>query len=138
MPVQKDLLPLYLNDALDILVFRPDWISNGLTGCEFFRGDVVGVSEGDSVRTWGYPGAARIVSTAIVRPQLRELRGVATSPCNNAFKFAPSPTTSDPLGGFSGAPVFRDDGKLVGIVSEGSDLFGIVICSELASVINQF
>jgi hypothetical protein len=137
MPLPKDLCPYYLDKTLDILVLTPDWISDSLPGREFFQGDVVPASEGNVVCTWGYPKTARTVTSEEVYCEWRELHGNATAPCDDSFKFVPSPPTSDALGGFSGAPVFRDDGKLLGIVSEGGSSFGIVKCSELLSAIDK-
>ena len=101
------------SDEVDIVVLTPTWLASGLSGLEFYNGDVATVSAGDVVATWGYPKTSRTVHDSTVTCEWEELSGEATSPVNQRFKFTTE--TACDIGGFSGAPVFRADGKLVGV-----------------------
>jgi len=134
LPLKKDEVTVK-DDRLDVIVMKPDWLSAGIDGYDFYSGDTATVSAGDAVTTWGYPGAKRTRLSDKVACRMEQISGEATAPFENCFKFANSPTYD--LGGFSGAPVFRADNKLVGLVSEASSALGIVVCHTLLSVIDQ-
>jgi hypothetical protein len=134
-------LPLQTNeitvrDDLDVIAMTPAWLSSEIAGYDFYQGDVVSVSARDTVTTWGFPGAKRKqISNTTESCPMENLVGEATNPCEGRFKFATSAAYD--LGGFSGAPVFRANGQLVGLVSEASSSFGIVTCCDLQSMLTK-
>jgi len=132
LPLNRDAITLKNGDS-DIIVLIPDWLSMGLDGHDFYTGKVATVSVGDKVTTWGFPGSQRIITSSTVSCSREELNGEATTPFDHKFRFAAS--ASYDMGGFSGAPVFRADSTLVGLVSEGNS-FGIVTCCDLQNVLN--
>lgn len=133
LPLEKEEVTVQ-DDDLDVILMKPDWLSSGIEGYDFYMGDTTTVSAGDAVTAWGYPGAKRVRLPDRVACQMEQIDGEAKAPCDNRFNFATSSTYD--LGGFSGAPVFRADRRLVGLVSEASSSLGIVTCCNLKSIMD--
>lgn len=129
-------VPVVFEDAhMDAIVLRPEWAASALNGFDFYGGPVALASAGDRVATWGYTGERRTKLADLVSCPREEVEGVAAAPCNGWFSFQTTPHGH--LGGLSGAPVFREDMNLVGMVSEAHSELGIVRCCELQAIIER-
>ena len=134
LPLTKDEAMILRDPQLDVIVMQPRWLQAGMEGFDFYDGSVARVSGGETVQTWGYPGARRTRISSGVTCSMEEISGKTTEPCNDHFKFTTTATYD--LGGFSGAPVFRD-GTLVGLVSEASSSLGIVTCCDWLALMSK-
>ncbi|MCX6952533.1 MAG: serine protease [Verrucomicrobia bacterium] len=134
LPLKRDEFPITDGDS-DIVVLTPEWVKAGIDGYDFYNGGTASVAKGETVSVWGYPGAKRVLKDGEVKCPLEQIGGNATALFDGRFKFVAE--TSYELGGFSGAPVFRADGTLVGIVSQGGSGYGIVTCCDLQSVMDK-